>query len=166
VPFVSTIYNIVMVVWIGGYFYIVLFAYIVDAIFYIRKMPHDLVLKTDNELILAKPLEVTVKGTKKRLLKNENPSGIAWIGSRQVDPDDIWDDDDLIDQTAISFEDIKAVWLVTMDKDAESARVSGKHVRGSLVILTKEDRFLAQPIIEDLRTLVPAFDGWRPALQS
>ncbi|MCL2403029.1 MAG: hypothetical protein FWC86_02160 [Coriobacteriia bacterium] len=154
----DAIYWLGTITWTGGFFYFVVLGYLIDAVFYIRKMPRDIVLQTGSGIVLAKPMQVKNKGLRKKILKFQGSSKVTWINSKRLDPDDIWDEEDLIDEIALSFDDIELVWLNAYAKNIDKALANDKPVSGTLIVLTTGGMLYAQPIISDLRTLVPALN--------
>jgi hypothetical protein len=142
--------------WSGGYFYLVVVAYVVDALFYIRKMPHDLVLCTETALTLAKPVEVLDKGTRKKILATDLDQKISWISPKKLSIEDIWDEEDFIDAVTIDFVDIKSLWLNPEPKNYQRLLAQGKPAYGTLILLTADDKLYAQPIISDLHAVEKA----------
>ena len=146
--------------WVGGYFYLVLFSYVIDAIFYLPKMPRELVLRTDSELTLAKPVEVLHKSTRKKILAvaakqaAQTNTRLSWLSPKKVDPDeDIWEEEDWIDEVSLRFDQIQHIWLNPESKHYEKELAEGKSVYGALIVLTVDERIYAQSAIEDLQEL-------------
>ncbi|MCL2526729.1 MAG: hypothetical protein FWE46_06795 [Coriobacteriia bacterium] len=156
----ASVYGVVAGIYIGGMFYGLLLGYLIDAIFYISRMPQYLVLKTDDSIILAKPMEIMAKGNLKRLSRLEGTREGQWLGATQLDPDDVWDDNDLTDQVEIPFADIKSVWFNIYEKDVgktlAKSKAEDRPVAGALIIQTAEGVHYCQPILKDLRPLAKA----------
>jgi len=153
----STVYYVVTGVWVGGTFYILLFSYIVDAIFYQRRLPRDLVLKNDHSITLMMPLLITNKSWRKKFSKLQGSRRGQWLGAKKFDPWDIWDDEDLFEETTIPFDDIKEVWFNTHAKSADKAQESDRRIPGALIIRTHNDKIYMQSKIKDLRTVTATF---------
>jgi len=154
---VSGVYWLTTTFWVGGFFYFQLLSYIIDAIFYQSKLPRDLVLRDGDSVTLMMPLLVTSKSWRKKFSKLHGSPRGQWLGAKKFDPWDIWDDEDLHEETTIAFDDIKEVWFNTHAKHPDQAQASGKNIPGALIIRTHDDKIYMQSKIRDLRTVTSTF---------
>jgi len=119
-------------------------------IFAILRMPRDLVKLKTQRLILTKSVKITDEETQTHVKEKMDS---IWLGKKDIDTDEIWDDEEWFGLAEIELQNIKRMAFYSSVRNVARKLETNRPIRGWLIVETTDGDIFMQPKIGDLRRI-------------